>query len=364
MIGATSKNEHGQSALTSYTATTLTFEGIAYIPLSQMNDFFAKIPSTSASSGFELRIQTNLASSNTYIVNYASPLTGATAKTAGITNVFTVTGLSAVQSIGHTCPFMISQAGCGAGTGLSLFPGATGDTIITSSVTMTAKIGNSSLMPCRLVIPVISFTPEYTASILSNPTSRILYNDYYVDTIQNVPSQSNVTRVLSSQVSRARRLFIIPYLSTTAPTGSGGGNLISPIGSPLSSAPNTSSMCRLSNFQIQIGGTNILSEQMKYNYDFYNSNVMQLVSKMNGNSTKSLFFSGMITKSMWEKCYGTYVFSLEKCTDEITDNQKKNITVSFRCDTNSTLFYDFIIITEFQMETYLNRALGKITATA
>ena len=87
---------------------------------------------------------------------------------------------------------------------------------------------------------------------------------------------------------------------------------------------------------------------------------MPELAHINGNSYKSKFFSGQITKSMWEKTYGVYTINLEKVTDEIQDNLMKSFQISFKND--NLITYDFIIIITYQMELAVNRPSGLLTA--
>ena len=81
-----------------------------------------------------------------------------------------------------------------------------------------------------------------------------------------------MSRLFNVQLGRVRTLSIVPFLS--------GGAFPSPFNSPISSAPITCTPVRLKNFQIQIGGVNIFSEQLSFNYSFYNNNAD--IMKYNG----------------------------------------------------------------------------------
>jgi hypothetical protein len=154
-------------------------------------------------------------------------------------------------------------------------------------------------------------------------------------------------------------MYILPYVSTLQAVT--GGTLYNPpYVSPLSSAPNTVTPCRLTNLNIQIGGQNLFIEPQNYTYQHYINNLLPELANINGNSYKSKFFSGQITKSMWEKTYGVYTINLEKVTDEIQDNLMKSFQISFKNDNQIT--YDFIIIITYQMELAVNRPSGLLTA--
>jgi hypothetical protein len=87
------------------------------------------------------------------------------------------------------------------------------------------------------------------------------------------------------------------------------------------------------------------------------------MADINGNSLKSNFFSGQITKSMWESGYNVYSINLEKVTDEITDSLMKSFQLIFQVETStvSTLAYDFYYLISYQSELSLDRSTGQIT---
>ena len=91
------------------------------------------------------------------------------------------------------------------------------------------------------------------------------------------------------------------------------------------------------------------------------------MADINGNSLKSKFFSGQITKSMWENGYNVYSINLEKVTDEITDSLMKSFQLIYQIEDNSSqvqankLKYDFYYIITYQSELSLDRSTGTIT---
>ncbi len=90
------------------------------------------------------------------------------------------------------------------------------------------------------------------------------------------------------------------------------------------------------------------------------------MSDVNGNSLKSKFFSGQITKSMWENGYNVYSINLEKVTDEITDSLMKSFQLIYQIEDNTSgtkLKYDFYYIITYQSELSLDRSTGTITSS-
>jgi len=345
------------------TTTSLVFQYTAVIPLAQIHDFYAKLPVVQNSTGFELRLQLNIAGNNSWTTTYACTPLGAFATPAGVQTPISIT---ANQGVGHTCPFLLSQAGTNLGTGLSIMPVAVLNNT-SCSITITPTIGwlngqtTVSGNPCRIYVPQISYTPSYTQMLLKQPKFRLLYDDYYVDTILSVTGSGNVSKLFNAQLSRPRTLYIIPFLNPTCATTP--ANAVSPYLSCVSSAPNTSSICRIKNVQIQIGGQNIYIQPLQYNYDFYNNNLLPLLGKINGNSLKSRFQTGQITSSMWNKCYNTFTFDLQKCSDEIGDNGLRQFQINFSIDSVTARVYDFLLIVTYQNELYVDQVSGGVTSS-
>ena len=63
------------------------------------------------------------------------------------------------------------------------------------------------------------------------------------------------------------------------------------------------------------------------------------------------------TASIFNKCYNSYAFDSEKCSDLIMDNQEKQ----FQLDCQAALVFDFLLIVTFQCEMYINQVLGTAT---
>lgn len=336
------------------TTSKLTFRGVAVIPL-YLFDCFKSLPSVNTTSNFELNLQMNIGLSNSYTVTYTGVAAGGS-QSDGV--IHSIKSIASVQSVGNTCPFLISQAGVNAGTGLSIRSDAA--TATDFSVKLTSQIGwGQGTQPIRIYLPTAQMNPNYTKMILNQPKYKLLYNNYYQDAILNIAGGSTASKAFNVNINRPRMLYILPFLSNQNALTS--GFMTSPFLSPVSSAPNTVSPCSLTNLQIQIGGQNIFSEPLQYNYQYYNDNVMSLIGKYNGNSIKSNQFSGQITKSQWEKAYGVYMINLQKVSDQTQDDLAKSFQISFRVNTKDTVKYDFIILLEYQTTKYINRVSGLLT---
>ena len=335
----------------------LVFQYVSIVPLAELHDFYKKLPSVQSSLGFELRLQCNVANNNSWVVNCTGN---------GNNNLHTINSVVSNQSVGNSCPYILSSPGSGTSkTGLNI----TAINTRTFSITVNPFIGNfagnpaqaitnsstGSYMPNRIYVPQINFTPEYSKLILDDPIKTIKYNDYYIDQIvnQGPVAGTQITRLFNTQLSNVRQLYILPYLSSKQ-------NAPKSYQSLLSSAPNTVSFCRLRDFQIQIGGQNILVEPFQQNNQFYVNNVLQNIAQLNGNSFKSDFISGQITKSMWEKCYNVFTLDMRRVADEVQDASNKSFQLTFKLDTAET--YDFLIILTYMNKLTVDRLTGQITS--
>jgi hypothetical protein len=347
-------NNENQCSLVYQGTDGLCYQGIAIIPLSELHDFFKQLPSVASSTGFELRMQSNISKENSYTVRYNGIISNQTAANL----------VTSQQVVGHCCPFLLANPSTDGTTGLKT--GGTGATSGTMTVRscigwqnqtgqLAASFPGSSGNPCRIFLPAVNYNNDYIKDIVQNPQYSLKYMDYYVDSDLNKVQGTQVSRLFNVQLSRVRTLYIIPFLSS--PTAA----FPSPFNSPISSAPITCTPCRLKNFNIQIGGSNIFSESQNFNYQFYNNNALSIMADINGNSLKSKFFSGQISKSMWENGYNVYSINLMKCTDEITDSLMKSFQLIFQVDGAAGLSYDFYYMITYQSELNLDRSTGTIT---
>jgi hypothetical protein len=368
------RDNGNQNCLVYNSADGLVFQGIATIPLAELHNFFAEMPSVASSSGFELRIQSNLSRENSYVTRYPAIPINSAANGAGLVPIIPDL-VTSQQIVGHACCFLLSNPSGGT-TGATATCGSSGlainnTTAINAGATISVKacIGwnnqtgqltnfqGTSANPCRIYLPSVNFNNNYIKQIIQQPQYSLKYLDYYVDIDEGKVQGSSVSRLFNVQLSRVRTLSIIPFLS-------GGGVFPSPFNSPISSAPITCSPCRLRNFNIQIGGSNIFSEPLNFNQQFYMHNNLNIMANVNGNSLKSRFFSGQISKSMFENGYNVYSIDLQKVQDELQDSMMKSFQLIYQIEDNSSvtkLKYDLYYIITYQSELSLDRSTGSIT---
>jgi hypothetical protein len=209
----TIRDTENQSCLVYQDATNIIFHGLATIPLSQLHNSFEKLPALGSVKGFELRLQTNLARENTYVMTYP-------AITATPTTAYPPDSIVSNQSIGHCCPVMVCNPSGDGTTGLNINP-----VVIVAGGTITARCsigwyGNGGItanaQACRLYIPMVSYTSDYMQDIIAHPMYSLKYNDYYIDIDEKKLQNNTITKLFNSTVAKARILYIIPFLSSSA----------------------------------------------------------------------------------------------------------------------------------------------------
>lgn len=351
----------GNYKSTSGAITTLMFQYTAIIPLSIISNFFKEMPSINTLSNFEIKLLTNLSPANSWSATY-----GATAA-----DPMHPVSTASTQTAGESCPFMLSPLSSSGSSGARVngdgmtvtvcpFVGYYNSPPTLATSGSAKKVAQNSLLPCQMWIPSVNLTDPYMDLLLSNKTKRILYNDYQSDaTITGVAPYATAQRFLTYQVSRLRKLYILPYLSNASAKDS--TKACDPRQSLVSSAPNTCSFAKISNLQVSLGSINVFSEPQSYDFLHYLNGSFVQQGLTNGNDFKSLSMVGQVRFSDWRRCYGAYVVDIERVSDEVTDDIIKNIQVSFKNDTPNT--YDYVVIIEYQAEIEIDRVSGQVVAT-
>lgn len=344
--------EHYQNGVFEVDAKRIVFNSTVIIPLKYVNDFFGKCPTLASSLGFEMRLLLNIAKENSYTISYDINLKQ--------------TGIVANVIAGNTCPFMINQPSADGKTGFLL--SKVGTPATASSIKITSSIGWRTLnssgtgfsdlagVQCRIMIPTYNFTAEYAKKILASPIHRVVFRDYYFDSDSNIRVGASVSRLFNIQISKARTLYIIPFISKTA-------KYPEPYKSPLSSAPVTCAPIKLKNVMVQMAGENIFQEVQTTNNQFYINQYMALMSHVNGNSFKAYNkdFGTQINRTLWEAGgYNTFVINLKKVSDDTADSIIKSFQISYTVAGNSTDTYDFMYIIDFDNQLDIDRSSGEI----
>lgn len=317
------------------TATQITYQIFATIPMAIIHDFFQKLPIL---RGMNIRL--NIYTNTGINLNFT-------------TTANTYVSLSSSVIPRNTVPFQISAIGNDgtSGVGINNTAGAT-------SVSFSLNIKNDTLSSCRFYACQYEMTPSLESLYISNPEKTILYDDFVQYSITNIPSNGQVNNMLSTGIARLRGILIWGCLSASA---NGGLNLNS-MQSPFSSAPATTlPYAKIKNFQVQISGRPVYASPINYNFEHFIENLRPALS-VNGGSLKSIgMSSGCINQSMWNSGYGFYYVDLTPTIEsETQDNVSKSIQVIFTNDGALTTDYYFLVFN--QKEIAINVSNGAVIA--
>jgi hypothetical protein len=325
--------ESFRNSLITNTATEVTYNIFATIPMSVLHDFFDKLP---IARGLSVRL-------NLYL-------------NTGITITEDINQVQHLNIANYTmprstCPFMVSPLAKdpSIGTGFK-------NDYTSTQVQYTLRIGNSTQPNCRFYASLYTFNPQTESLYISAPERNILYNDVVQYLIPNVGYNQTVNNLITSGISRLRGLLMVPILSGNTNQCNG----LDAKQSPFSSCPATCfPYTKITNFQIQISGRPVFSVPLSHTFMFYNTGVKPELS-INGGSMRSLgMSSGCIAKSDFENGYGFYYVDLTNIESEAEDNSSKAVQVLFQNNVQSSyLTLDFYIYLFFQKQVGINVSNG------
>lgn len=332
-------------------ATTMQWNDVLVGKLSDINEVFDKCPPVFHLNGFEVKLQMNAGSSVSYTITYVANANNNTAINNGTVKLFTPASFGTnnggiVVGNGQTCPLMVSSASATGLAGLTMLQTAANAAI---QLTLTCTIGwSGNTAPCRLLIPQHKLDASSLTKFTNSPIFRFYAKNFYLDqSLSGIAGNSVVNRTLPAQYKRCRKLYIVPFLSNQMVTN--GYNMVVPYQSPISSCPNTSSICRLRNFNILLGGESLFPQEPLYGPTmFYDENYYLLNSKEFSfdNSPSNPLKSGRIKKSDWIGCYNTYIVDLKHCLADEDDQVDKALAINFIVDAPSSIKYDFFFFVE------------------
>ena len=235
-------------------------------------------------------------------------------------------------------PYMISPISITGGVGFH-----TGATVVTSSCMLSIGVAKNSfsgttyshptLSSCRLYACLYDLSPSCETMYLSKmPTKIVKYQDFMSFQTLNVGAGSSFSQVLTNGITRVRKLIGIPQLSSSF--NYAGPNLtISPMASPFSSSPATSTGQSITNFNVLLSGVQLYNQNYNYSIEhFYQE--LRKINSTNGGCSIGMS-SGLLSQTDFENAYRFITADLSRKPSEAVDNIAKSI----QCiGTNSGLY--------------------------
>lgn len=228
--------------------------------------------------------------------------------------------------------------------------------------TLTGTIPGHTIQACRIYTPLIELQPDLALKYLNaNRNKAVLYEDLNYGFV-SVSRSNNIMYTINS-INNPIGVLVVPMIASTT-NGSttnatyAARNIVSfaPSLSPFASEPATTSPVGISNFNIQLSGTNVMNSNVTYNFELFNQEFYG-VNAMNSGLYTGVN-SGLIDQLGFESTYKYYYVNLERrLTDNITP---KSITLIGVNNNEVDVDYHIFVITRKQVN--IDCSTGRIVS--
>ena len=260
------------------------------------------------------------------------------------------------NTFSNTCPLMLNYigynssqpsfpsdcSGCVAGLYIAKPP-----TTSFNGINLANSGASHPLQNCRLYYPQITLQPEKSIIYAEqNRNKKVVYRSIVSNIYTNIASGGAFNALVNAGIVHPTGVLVVPYISSTA---AGLGDFAWK--SPFDTAPFLGHPCSLTNFNVQVGGTNILQSTLSYTYEHFMQQVVlaeQLTSADFGVGT------GLIHQDLWQWSK-FYYCNVERSA--LADKlQPRNINVTF--NNNSALAIDVLIFIFYSDEMTIDVETG------
>ena len=312
-----------------------TWNDVAVIRLKDILDSMANWPLSKKFDGM-LRLYVNTGSFGVGCVS------------ASATN-FVMSG--STTSFTNTCPLLLNAQATPAtavGIACGLFIARSTQTSI-FGVNFASSGAASPMTSCRLYFPQVSLKAEKMVRYVSeNRAKKVCWKSFITNQFNNLSAGSSFSGLVQSGVSNISGVLVIPYISSSINGLLSGGTYpmtgvtsFSQYLSPFDTAPATTAPLSLINFQVAVGGKNVLQNTLSTTFENFVEQIAQF-DKIAG--TDVGLSCGLFNQYWWETNRYYYAdCSRGQIADLMTP---RNINVSFT--NNTQVAIDVIIITFYQ----------------
>lgn len=296
---------------------------------------------------------------NTAVANYSLSCSTNNAQCSNITQ-------DSATLNGGTMPFMISNlnhAGVSGGANLSKLLLTAGSpykcvagcaigqaTVASLTGTTTIKspfLGGS----VRLYAPLYTLTPEARNEYISRPLRSIEYEDFYSFQVTNIASGGTFNQLISNGLTRLKYVLVMPFITSAGAYQ----NNFTPYQLPFDSAPATTSPIPITNFNVQIGGTNLFMNNMTYDFEMFTSE-LQSIYALNGAQVNGIV-SGLIDETSFQ--YG-HRFYIANCARRVPTEDGIPRSVQIMGTNSSSVAMDLMVFCVFTRELKVDVETSKV----
>ena len=333
----------------------------AVIRMKDICDLFGKMPMVKGGT-MRLYINTNQTYFTGTAVTPAYDAAGAGYGTEISHAELFLTSSPVILGGGGTNPVMIASADVGQGMASYAplaptvpvdYPFAVGLSIVKTQFPQLAHQLSAPITSTRLYCPAYTLSPLAEQRLLSLcPTKRVVYNDIFYYTFNNVPP-GTFSFLVTNGIPNLRGCLVSSFLPRASNGVAGIATTTDTILSPFTSSPASPDPISLTNFNIQVSGKNCFITNLLYDYEVF---AEQLVSsnQLNGSLTTSLA-SGQIGFSDFENLYRYYYANISRSIPS-EDGVAKAVQV--QGTNNSTQNINFIVFLEFERSMVIDLRTG------
>jgi hypothetical protein len=346
---ATSRTAANQNAISYFTTPTTNaavFYILATIRFKDMANLFAELPLlrgtyVSAVLNYNGSAQTISYAKNTNIFTTTTP------QITGLSNPIIVSSAAANQpnywmegalDAGETATFYVS---CNVGTAR----GATG-TEYTNPL-----LGGRT----RVSADLFSMNPIMESRYLSLKTKDVYYTDFYSYMYQNQVGAGQPFNFLATNgISQPTAVIVIPFVSKSSNTGL---TTVPIYQSPFASEPGTTSSIPITQFNVQVSGTNIFQDNFQYDYQQFLTELAS-INALNGGASTGLT-SGLISQQDFQYGYRYLIADLSRRLPN--DDISRSISITGL--NNSQMAIDLLVLIEYRRKLTFSLDTGAIVPT-
>jgi hypothetical protein len=327
--------------------TVCTFQIIARISLSHLDDWFRKCPiSKNSLYRFEF-----------YINKADFTVTAGSSKYSGVSAMSTSYGFNPIQLGSWDDWYSVGTAAVAASTGVPAVA-ATGDGASTT-FTVTTKIAGDAVPnypTCTLDIPMYDLSPESEKLYFATPEKYFNYDKIQFQKIGPIASNGYANNVvITSGLSRARKMVILPFYDyATVAAGITCSDLTSPF-TNFACGQLSSSLAAVSEFNVNISGQPLFQRALKTPSDFYNEFKRQT---LNNGIDSSILNTSVVDLDRFRKNSGAIVVDLTMNSKEKDDDLAKSYSVYFK--NTSVLPCSYMVYIYYEQRMGINTETGQI----
>ena len=194
----------------------------------------------------------------------------------------------------------------------------------------------------ELHVQAVQMIPDMETSYVLNHVRDVSYHDYYQFTLKNIVGGDSFNHLVSNGISSLKAVLIVPQLNSK-------NNNVNVFDDGL-----PQSMGHINNFNVLIGGLNVLMQDSRYTYQSFNNEFFNEFG-VNGNQSPGLGSSLIDYKSWLKKPY-YYV----NCSRVPKDQQMSYRSLQIKGTNASVLPMDYIIYAIYEKNITLDVVSGDV----